>query len=78
MVHEGCCGMGGEFGYRHPIVSKKIAQNSLKDAISRIEDGDLLIVTGSGCRRQILDTFRLQSTHLPSLFLRSLECANVK
>ncbi len=68
IINGGCCGMAGEFGYRHSEFSKKIAHNSLGSYIENIKEKDELIVTGTSCRKQFLDVFRKRSKHLPQLF----------
>jgi FAD/FMN-containing dehydrogenase/Fe-S oxidoreductase len=72
VIKSGCCGMAGYFGYKHLKISKKIAHNSLNDYISKIENQDILIATGTSCRRQILDVFTIQTQHLPQLFAKSV------
>jgi Fe-S oxidoreductase len=73
VINGGCCGMAGEFGYKHPKISKKIAHNSLGGHMEKIKSQDMLIATGTSCRKQILDVFKTQSTHLPRLFIKSIE-----
>jgi len=71
--HGGCCGMAGDFGYKHMEVSEKIAHNSLDVYMEKINPQDILVATGTSCRRQILDIFRVQSKHLAQLFNQSLK-----
>jgi FAD/FMN-containing dehydrogenase/Fe-S oxidoreductase len=73
LINGGCCGMAGEFGYKHPKISENIAHNSLDSYMERVKDQDILIATGTSCRKQILDVFKIKSTHLPQLFVESLE-----
>jgi len=73
IVNGGCCGMAGEFGYKHFKISQKIAHNSLDDCIVKIRNQDILIATGTSCRNQILHIFKIQSMHLPSFFINSLK-----
>jgi Fe-S oxidoreductase len=73
IIDGGCCGMAGDFGYKHPKVSENIAHNSLSDYMEKIQDQDMLIATGTSCRKQILDVFKTRSTHLPRLFVESAE-----
>ena len=72
-INGGCCGMAGEFGYKHSKISEKIAHNSLDIFMEKIKDQDMLIATGTSCRKQILDVFKTQSTHLPRLFIEATE-----
>ncbi|WPE18192.1 FAD-binding and (Fe-S)-binding domain-containing protein [Candidatus Thioglobus autotrophicus] len=73
IIHGGCCGMAGEFGYKYIDLSKKIAHNSLDSYIEKIKKHDKLLATGTSCRKQILDIYKIQSTSLPSLFVESIE-----
>jgi len=73
MFDSGCCGMAGDFGYRHSKVSKVIASQSLGDSMGRMNEDNILISTGTGCRKQISDVFSLQSMHLAQFFYKSLE-----
>jgi FAD/FMN-containing dehydrogenase/Fe-S oxidoreductase len=73
IINGGCCGMAGDFGYKHIELSEKIAHNSLDIYMEKIDTHDVLIATGSGCRRQILDIFKVQPKHLVQLFNQSLE-----
>jgi len=71
VINGGCCGMAGEFGYKNFKISEKIAHNSLDDYMEKIKDQDMLIATGTSCRKQILDVFKTQSIHLSRLFIES-------
>jgi Fe-S oxidoreductase len=73
IIHGGCCGMAGDFGYKHSKISENIAHNSLDSHIEKIKDQDVLIATGVSCRKQILDIFKLQSKHLVHLFNQSVK-----
>jgi Fe-S oxidoreductase len=70
-INGGCCGMAGEFGYKHLKISEKIAHNSLDNYMKKIKNQDVLVVTGTSCRKQILDVFKMKSTHLSQLFSKS-------
>ena len=72
IINSGCCGMAGDFGYKNLEISEKIAHNSLDDYIPRITNQDVLIATGTSCRKQVLDVFATQSQHLPQLFSESI------
>jgi FAD/FMN-containing dehydrogenase/Fe-S oxidoreductase len=78
IINSGCCGMAGDFGYKHLEISEKIAHNSLDDYITKITSQDVLIATGTSCRKQILDVFTIQSQHLPQLFSESIGLIRVK
>ena len=73
VIESGCCGMAGEFGYKHSKLSKKIAHNSLGEYMGKIKYQDILVVTGTSCRKQVIDTFSVQPQNLPQLFLNSVE-----
>jgi FAD/FMN-containing dehydrogenase/Fe-S oxidoreductase len=73
VINGGCCGMAGEFGYKHIEISEKIAHNSLDAYIEKINPQDILVATGTSCRKQILDIFKVQSKHLAQVFSQSLE-----
>ena len=71
IINGGCCGMAGEFGYKHAKISEKIAHNSLDSYMDKIKDQDRLLATGTSCRKQILDIFKVRSIFLPQLFVES-------
>ena len=73
IINSGCCGMAGEFGYKHLKISEKIAHNSLDIYMEKVNTQDVLIATGTSCRKQILDVFKIKSTHLSQLFIESIE-----
>jgi Fe-S oxidoreductase len=70
MLNTGCCGMAGDFGYKYDDVSKTIAHQSFDEPFKRINNDDILIATGTSCRKQISDVFQTKSIHLPQLFAR--------
>ncbi len=76
IINGGCCGMAGEFGYKFLKISKKIAHNSLDWHIGNISSEDIFVVTGTSCRKQILDVFRIRPMHLSQLFIKliAVEC----
>ena len=55
----------------HARFSLELKENN-NDYISKIENQDILIATGTSCRRQILDVFTIQTQHLPQLFAKSV------
>jgi Fe-S oxidoreductase len=73
IINGGCCGMAGEFGYKNIEISEKIAHNSLDAYIEKINPQDILVATGTSCRKQILDIFKVHSKHLAQVFSQSLE-----
>ena len=46
----GCCGMAGSFGYRHPELSRRIAEDRLAPAARA---ADVAVAAGTSCRAQI-------------------------
>ena len=46
----GCCGMAGSFGYRHPDMSRRIAEDRLVPAL---RGAALAVAAGTSCREQI-------------------------
>ena len=71
---SGCCGMAGDFGYRHPELSEIIAHQSLDGFMNNVGENDVVIASGTSCRKQILDIFSNRSIHLSRLFALALEC----
>ena len=78
IIDSGCCGMAGDFGYKHPELSTKIAEQSLKKAIGSIKNDDILIATGASCRNQLSDVFQNNSIHLSQLFLKTINNENIE
>ena len=71
-ISVGCCGMAGQFGYRHYDVSKKIAESGLIQAVERMEDDAILVAAGTSCRQQIADFSHRQAIHPITLLVQSL------
>lgn len=72
-IASGCCGMSGEFGYKHYEVSKKIAEQVLLPAIEGGDASDVLVVaTGTSCRHQLGDFSTKQGLHSAQVFLQAL------
>ena len=65
---SGCCGMAGDFGYLKNKTSKIIAKQSLGKHIDKIKENDIVIATGSSCRKQFIDIFSTKSIHIAELF----------
>ena len=53
-MNTGCCGMAGSFGYEHPDISQKIAEDRLLPAM-RANPAAIIAAPGSSCRAQIED-----------------------
>jgi Fe-S oxidoreductase len=78
IIDSGCCGMAGDFGYKHPKLSTKIAQQSLKKQVDNIKSDDILVATGASCRGQFFNVFQNNSIHLSQLFLKTINNENIK
>jgi Fe-S oxidoreductase len=72
VIDSGCCGMAGDFGYKYPEVSKNIAHQSLGGFINGVRKNDVIVATGSSCRKQISDIFLTKSLHVAQLFHKAL------
>jgi len=78
IIEGGCCGMAGDFGYKFPELSQKIAHQSLGEIVLNIGDNDLIIVTGSSCRSQFYNIFQNNTIHLAQLFIKTLDNEKIK
>jgi FAD/FMN-containing dehydrogenase/Fe-S oxidoreductase len=56
----GCCGMAGSFGYAHPGLSRRIAEDRLAPAARA---GDFVVAHGSSCRQQVADVAKQPAVH---------------
>ncbi len=72
VIKSGCCGMSGEFGYKHFDTSKKIAEQSLLPALSLVCEGDLIVATGTSCRHQITGLSKYEAMHCAEVFSKVL------
>ncbi len=72
MMPTGCCGMSGEFGYKHYDVSKKIAEQVLLPRLALAEESDWIVATGTSCRHQIEDLGHQSALHIAQVFDRRL------
>ena len=72
-INSGCCGMAGDFGYLKNETSKKIAEQSLGSHLKKIEENDIVIATGSSCRKQFIDIFNTKSMHMSEIFYLAVE-----
>jgi Fe-S oxidoreductase len=68
MLPTGCCGMSGEFGYKHYDVSKKIAEQTLLPRLAQAKENDLIVATGTSCRHQIEDLGNQSALHIAQVF----------
>lgn len=65
LIHSGCCGMAGAFGYEkeHYIFSMQIGGLKLFPSILKSPDS-ILVANGTSCRQQILDGTGRKALHL--------------
>jgi len=72
MIPSGCCGMSGEFGYKHYEVSKKIANQVLLPTLKEANENDLIVATGTSCRHQLEDLGQYSALHISQVFAKAL------
>jgi len=72
IIEAGCCGMAGDFGYKHPKISEVIGHQSLDKSMNKIHENDILISTGFSCRKQFLDVYSQKAKQLHQLFYRAM------
>ncbi|MDX1352159.1 MAG: FAD-binding and (Fe-S)-binding domain-containing protein, partial [Thiomicrorhabdus sp.] len=72
MIPSGCCGMSGDFGYKHYEVSKAIANQVLLPTLEQAKEDDLIVATGTSCRHQLADLGQYQSLHIAQVFAMAL------
>jgi len=65
----GCCGMAGAFGYRHPELSRAIAEDRLLPAA---RDADLVVAHGTSCRHQVAELAKRPAVHPAELLAQAL------
>ena len=65
----GCCGMAGSFGYRHPDLSRRIAEDRLAPAM---RDAEVAVAAGTSCREQIRRTTGRSALHPAELIAARL------
>jgi Fe-S oxidoreductase len=78
IIDSGCCGMAGDFGYKYPDLSERIAHQSLDKAINNINSDDIVIATGISCRSQFADIFQNNAIHFSQLFVKTINHENFK
>lgn len=71
-LDTGCCGMAGSFGMHKKRfdLSMKIGELTLFPAVRSMDEGDVLLATGTSCRHQLRDGVQYDSVH-PVTFLRN-------
>lgn len=65
----GCCGMAGAFGYEHPELSRRIAEDRLLPAV---RGADLVVAHGTSCRQQVDDLAGTPTLHPARLIAEAL------
>ncbi len=68
ILNTGCCGMAGDFGYRHLKLSNKIAQQSFKREVIKLSEDKIIITTGFSCGNQARATLNNFLYSVPMLF----------
>jgi Fe-S oxidoreductase len=68
----GCCGMAGAFGYRHPRLSRDIAELGVAPAARAART---MVAAGTSCRQQIRDTTGREALHPAELLAARLDPA---
>lgn len=67
-INSGCCGMAGDFGYRHYDLSVKIAEQALLPSLNQANADDWVVATGVSCRTQVADLTAHQAMHVAQVF----------
>ena len=72
-LDAGCCGMAGSFGYarEHFEVSRAIGERRLFPAARSLQNGAVLVASGTSCRQQLADFTGTRALHAAEL-IRSL------
>jgi len=71
LLNTGCCGMSGDFGYKHFDISKTIAQTQFIPKINTNNDV-LTVATGTSCRHQLTDFSNKKGLHSAQVFEMAL------
>lgn len=74
MIHSGCCGMAGSFGYEkeHYSVSMQIGEQTLFPAIRKAPINTVIAANGTSCRHQIKDGCQTEAKHPISILYEAL------
>ncbi|MGY5351307.1 FAD-binding and (Fe-S)-binding domain-containing protein [Wenyingzhuangia sp. IMCC45533] len=65
VLSTGCCGMAGSFGYEqeHYDVSMQMGEDTLFPKIRNMDNGTIIVASGTSCRHQIKDGTNRESLH---------------
>jgi Fe-S oxidoreductase len=68
-LDAGCCGMAGSFGYlrAHYDVSRAIGERRLLPAARALDEGSVLVASGTSCRQQVADFTGKRALHAAEL-----------
>ncbi|MDX1347276.1 MAG: FAD-binding and (Fe-S)-binding domain-containing protein [Thiomicrorhabdus chilensis] len=73
VIPSGCCGMSGEFGYKHYEVSRSIAEQTLLPTLESAKDVDWIVATGTSCRHQLADFGQYSALHIAQVFDQAMD-----
>ncbi|WP_028487119.1 FAD-binding and (Fe-S)-binding domain-containing protein [Thiomicrorhabdus chilensis] len=73
VILSGCCGMSGEFGYKHYEVSKTIAEQTLLPTLEHAQEVDWIVATGTSCRHQLADFGQYSALHIAQVFDQAMD-----
>ncbi|MEA3404503.1 MAG: heterodisulfide reductase-related iron-sulfur binding cluster, partial [Pseudomonadota bacterium] len=73
MISSGCCGMSGDFGYKHYEVSKLIANQVLLPTLEQASSDDWIVATGTSCRHQLAGLGQYSALHIAQVFNQVIE-----
>lgn len=63
LLNTGCCGMAGDYGYKYPEWSRKVAEVSFLPHLQQIAPEDWLIASGFSCQHQVQLLTSLKPLH---------------
>jgi len=72
-LETGCCGMAGDFGYRHPTIAHQVAQVGFLPPLQAIEADAWLVASGFSCQHQIRLLTHLHPLHPIEVLARGLK-----
>ena len=76
LIHAGCCGMAGPFGFEADKieVSKAIANLGLLPAVNSAAPATIIVADGFSCREQIRPVVRREAMHFAEVLARTCGC----